>query len=155
MKNDDTTDQMLLLLTLIKEQREAIGEDRKQVEQFYADIQQGILEKVQKPLQSTNQKANQDLKKRIEELDRSIKSLNYRFILIYSSAFIALVFSFLLIFFLFVPSLNEIKERREEFSKLKEYSLDLSKCDGKTCVKVMTKQCGYGTSKDYCVIDPK
>jgi len=38
---------------------------------------------------------------------------------------------------------------------LKKYSLDLSKCDGKTCVRVIKKQCGYGKNADYCVIDPK
>ena len=154
-KNDDTTDQMLLLLALIKEQREAIGDDRQKVEQFYTDIQHGILERAEKSFYSTNQKANEALQNRIDQLDQAIKSLNNRFILIYSAAFVALVLSFFVVLFLFVPSVSEIKERRAEFSKLKEYSLDLSKCDGKTCVKVMTKQCGYGTSKDYCVIDPK
>jgi len=37
--------------------------------------------------------------------------------------------------------------------------LDIRNCtvgeESKTCVRVMTKQCGYGKNKDLCVIDPK
>ena len=73
----------------------------------------------------------------------------------FASAFVALVMVLFLALFLFVPSMDEIQQRRSEVNNLKKYSLDLSKCDGKTCVKVMTKQCGYGKNGDYCVIDPK
>jgi len=51
--------------------------------------------------------------------------------------------------------MDEIQQRRSEVNNLKKYSLDLSKCDGKTCVRVIKKQCGYGKNADYCVIDPK
>jgi hypothetical protein len=51
--------------------------------------------------------------------------------------------------------MDEIQQRRSEVNNLKQYSLDISKCDGKTCVKVMTKQCGYGKNADYCVADIK
>ena len=57
--------------------------------------------------------------------------------------------------FIFVPSMDEIQQRRSEVNNLKQYSLDISKCEGQTCVKVMKKQCGYGKNGDYCVIDPK
>lgn len=75
--------------------------------------------------------------------------------MIYSSAFIAFVVTFLLSIFLYVPSLDEIQQRRAEINNLQQYNLDLSKCDGQTCVKIMKKQCGYGKYGDYCVIDPK
>lgn len=154
-KNDDATDQMLLLLALIKEQREAIGDDREKLDRFYAEVQGSILEKAEKGFIQTNQQATHALKSRISELDKSIKGLDNRFILLYSSMFIGLVLSLLLALFLFIPSLDEIQQRRSEVAKLKEYSLDLSKCDGKTCVKVMTKQCAYGKHGDYCVVDTK
>lgn len=154
-KNDDATDQMLLLLALIKEQREAIGDDREKLDRFYAEVQGSILEKAEKSFIQTNQQATHALKSRISELDKSIKGLDNRYILLYSSMFIGLILSLLLALFLLVPSLDEIQQRRSEIAKLKEYSLDLSKCDGKTCVKVMTKQCGYGKNGDYCVIDKK
>jgi hypothetical protein len=51
--------------------------------------------------------------------------------------------------------MDEIQQRRSEVNNLKQYSLDISKCEGQTCVKVMKKQCGYGKNGDYCVIDPK
>ena len=73
----------------------------------------------------------------------------------YASAFIALVMVLFLALFLFVPSMDEIQQRRSEVNNLKQYSLDISKCEGQTCVKVMKKQCGYGKNGDYCVIDPK
>lgn len=73
----------------------------------------------------------------------------------YASAFVAVVMIFFLALFLFVPSMDEIQQRRSEVNNLKQYSLDISKCEGQTCVKVMKKQCGYGKNGDYCVIDPK
>lgn len=154
-KQNDPTDDMLLLLALIKEQREAIGDDRKRIEQFYAEMQDSILNKAEKSLQTTHNQAIDALKNTIGELNRATNRLDYKFLLIYSTAFVALVFSVLVALFLFVPSMDEIQQRRAEVAKLKEYSLDLSKCDGQTCVRVMKKQCNYGKNADYCVIDPK
>ena len=91
----------------------------------------------------------------IQELDKATSRLSYHFIAIYASAFVALVMVLFLAIFLFVPSMDEIQQRRSEVNNLKQYSLNISKCDGQTCVKVMTKKCGYGKNKDYCVIDPK
>ncbi len=154
-KQTDPTDDMLLLLALIKEQREAIGDDRKRIEQFYAEMQDSILNKAEKSLQTTHNQAIDALKNTIGELNRATNRLDYKFLLIYSTAFVALVFSVFLALFLFVPSMDEIQQRRAEVTKLKEYSIDLSKCDGQTCVRVMKKQCNYGKNADYCVIDPK
>ena len=75
--------------------------------------------------------------------------------MVYASAFVAVVMIFFLALFLFVPSMDEIQLRRSEVNNLKPYSLDISKCEGHTCVKVMKKQSGYGKNGDYCVIDPK
>ena len=154
-QNDDLDDQLYILLASMKEYREAITDDKKRLETFYTQVASGVLDKAEKSLQETNKQAIGALKSRIEELDKATSRLNYQFIAVFASAFVALVMVLFLALFLFVPSMDEIQQRRSEVNNLKKYSLDLSKCDGKTCVKVMRKQCGYGKNGDYCVIDPK
>ena len=152
---NDLDDQLYILLASMKEYREAIADDKKRLETFYSQVASGVLDKAEKSLQETNKQAIGALKSRIQELDKATSRLNYQFIAVFASAFVALVMVLFLALFLFVPSMDEIQQRRSEVKSLKQYSLDLSKCDGKTCVKVMTKQCGYGKNGDYCVIDPK
>jgi len=154
-QNDDLDDQLYILLASMKEYREAIADDKKRLEAFYSQIATGVLDKAEKSLQDTNKQAIGALKSRIQELDKATSRLNIQFIAIYSSAFVALVMVLFLAIFLFIPSMDEIQQRRSEVNNLKQYNLDISKCDGQTCVKVMTKKCGYGENKDYCVIDPK
>ena len=153
--NDDLDDQLYILLASMKEYREAIADDQKRLETFYTQVATGVLDKAEKSLQNTNKQAIGALKSRIQELDKATSRLNTQFIMVYASAFVAVVMIFFLALFLFVPSMDEIQQRRSEVNNLKQYSLDISKCGGQTCVKVMTKKCGYGESKDYCVIDPK
>ena len=152
---NDLDDQLYILLASMKEYREAIADDNKRLEKFYNQVASGVLNKAEKSLQETNKQALGALKNRIQELDKATSRISYHFIAVYACAFITLVMVLFLAIFLFIPSMDEIQQRRSEVSNLKQYSLDLSKCDGKTCVKVMAKQCGYGKNKDYCVIDPK
>ena len=152
---NDLDDQLYILLATMKEYREAVESDRKRLERFYSEVSSGVLDKVEKSLQAQNKRSTDALGQRILQLDRSISHLDYKFILVYGVAFVALVMVLFLALFLFVPSLDEIKQRRAEVAQLKEYSLDLSKCEGKTCVRVIKKKCGYGKNGDYCVIDPK
>lgn len=152
---NDLDDQLYILLASMKEYREAVESDRKRLERFYSEVGSGVLDKVEKSLQTQNKRHTDAIGQRILQLDRSISHLDYKFILVYGAAFVALVTVLFLAFFLFVPNLDEIKQRRAEVAQLKEYSLDLSKCEGKTCVRVIKKKCGYGEHKDFCVIDPK
>ena len=154
-QNDDLDDQLYILLASMKEYREAIGDDRKRLETFYNQVARDVLEQSEKTLQQANRQATDALKSRIQELDRATSRLNTQNIVIFASAFVALVMIFVLAIFLFIPSMDEIQQRRSEVNNLKQYSLDISKCEGQTCVKVMKKQCGYGKNGDYCVIDPK
>ena len=154
-QNDDLDDQLYILLASMKEYREAIADDKKRLEAFYSQIATGVLDKAEKSLQDTNKQAIGALKNRIQELDKATSRLNYQFMAIYASAFVTLVMVVFLAIFIFVPSMDEIQQRRSEVNNLKQYSLDISKCEGQTCVKVMKKQCGYGKNGDYCVIDPK
>lgn len=154
-QNDDLDDKLYIVLAAMKEYRAAIADDNKRLEAFYNQVASGVLDKAEKSLQDTNKQAIGALKSRIQELDKATSRLSYHFIAIYASAFVALVMVLFLAIFLFVPSMDEIQQRRSEVNNLKQYSLNISKCDGQTCVKVMTKKCGYGKNKDYCVIDPK
>ena len=139
----------------MKEYREAIADDKKRLETFYNQVATGVLDKAEKSLQDTNKQAMGALKSRIQELDKATSRLSTQFIIVYASAFVGMVMVLFLAIFLFVPSMDEIQQRRSEVNNLKQYSLDISKCEGKTCVKVMKKQCNYGENRDYCVINPK
>lgn len=57
----------------------------------------------------------------------------------------------------FIPSLDDIAERRATIAQLDKQggNLDIERCNGKLCARVMTKECKFGPSKDYCVLDLK
>ena len=153
--NDDLDDQLYILLASMKEYREAISDDKKRLETFYNQVASGVLNKAEKSLQETNRQAIGALKNRIQELDKATSRLNYQFIALYASAFVALVIILFLALFLFVPSMDEIKQRRADVAWLEQkYSLDIKNCDGKSCIRIIKNNC-HGTNKDYCVIDPK
>ena len=154
-QHNDLDDQLYILLASMKEYREAIADDQKRLETFYSQVAKGMLEQQEKTLNKLNIDAEHALKTRIEELDRATHRISYQFIGLYAAAFVSLVLVLMTAIFLFVPSLDEIQQRKAEIAKLEEYNLDLSTCDGKTCVRVMKKQCNYGKNSDYCVIDPK
>ena len=146
----------------MKEYREALADDKKRLEAFYSQIATGVLDKAEKSLQDTNKQAIGALKNRIQELDKATSLLNIQFIAIYSSAFVALVMIVFLAIFLFVPSMDEIQQRRADMAVLKKYPLQIKENDGKTLVRIVTKNC-YSfepnsikeKTYDWCQIDPK
>jgi len=159
---NDLDDQLYILLASMKEYREAIADDNKRLEAFYNQVASGVLDKAEKSLQETNKQALGALKNRIQELDKATNRLNWQFVAIYSSAFVALVMVFFLAIFLYVPSKDEIQERRADMAVLKKYPLQIRESDGKTLVRIMTKNC-YSfepnnvkeKTYDWCQIDPK
>jgi hypothetical protein len=159
---NDLDDQLYILLASMKEYREAIADDNKRLEAFYNQVASGVLDKAEKSLQETNKQALGALKNRIQELDKATNRLNWQFIAIYSTAFVALVMVFFLAIFLYVPSKDEIQERRADIAVLKKYPLQIRESDGKTLVRIMTKNC-YSfepnnvkeKTYDWCQIDPK
>jgi DNA repair exonuclease SbcCD ATPase subunit len=154
-QDDDLDDQLHILLASMKEYREAIADDNKRLEAFYSQVASGVLDKAEKALQETNKQALGALKNRIQELDKATNRLNWQFIALYSSAFVALVMIVFLAIFLFIPSIDEIQQRRADVAWLEQkYSLDIKNCNSKACVRIMKNDC-HGTNKDYCVIDPK
>ena len=162
-QNDDLDDQLYILLASMKEYREAIADDKKRLETFYSQVASGVLDKAEKSLQDTNKQAIGALKSRIQELDKATSRLDYRFMAVYASAFVALVMVFFLAIFLYVPSKDEIDERRADMAVLKKYPLQIEEHDGKTLVRIMTKKPCYSfepnnvkeKTYDWCQIDPK
>ena len=116
-QDDDLDDQLYILLASMKEYREAIADDNKRLEAFYNQVASGVLDKAEKSLQETNKQAIGALKSRIQELDKATNRLNWQFIALYSSAFVALVMIVFLAIFLFVPSLDEIYKRRADIAE--------------------------------------
>lgn len=66
--------------------------------------------------------------------------------------------------FWFIPSIDEIRERRAELTALNKQiaathnlkRLQVSQCSKQTCVKIIESQCNYGKNGDrYCVADLK
>jgi len=161
-QNDDLDDQLYILLASMKEYREAIADDNKRLEAFYNQVASRVLDKAEKSLQETNKQALGALKNRIQELDKATNRLNWLFIAIYSTAFVALVMVFFLAIFLYIPSKDEIDERRADMAVLKKYPLQIRESDGETLVRIMTKKC-YSfepnnvkeKTYDWCRIDPK
>lgn len=161
-QNDDLDDQLYILLASMKEYREAIADDQKRLEEFYTQVATGILDKAEKSLQDTNKQAIGALKSRIQELDKATSRLNTQFVIVYASTFIALVIVFFLAIFLYVPSKDEIDERKADMAVLKKYPLQIRESDGETLVRIMRKNCySFEPSSvkektyDWCQIDPK
>lgn len=159
---NDLEDELYILLASMKEYRESIKDDKKRLETFYNHVAIGVLDEVKKTLQETNTQADRALKSRLDNIETATNRLNLKFIIIYSTAFIAFVVTFLLAIFLYIPSLDEIQQRRSDVAVLKKYPIQIREYDDKTLVRIMTKQCySFQPSNvkektyDWCQIDPK
>src|SRR5690606_31086629 len=117
---------------------------------FYSKVASGVLEQSKKTLNNANQEATRTLQGRIHELDKATDKLNYRFIALLCAIFLSLVLVFLSFIFLFIPSFDEIKERRAEAAWLGQgNNLDIGNGKGKPFVRIMKKACP-GQNKVYC-----
>lgn len=161
-QNDDLDDQLYILLASMKEYREAIADDNKRLETFYNQVASGVLNKAEKSLDNANKKHTNALNNSIQALNEATNRLNSKFIIIFASAFVTLVMVFFLAIFLYVPSKDEIQERRADMALLKKYPLQIRESDGETLVRIMRKNC-YSfepnnvkeKTYDWCQIDPK
>ena len=99
----------------------------------------------------------------IQHLNQVTAKLSTKFILIFASTFVGLVVVLLLAIFLYVPSLDEIQQRRADKKALEQYALQMKVEDGETLVRIMTKKPCYSfqpsnvkeKTYDWCQIDPK
>ena len=159
---NDLDDQLYILLASMKEYREAIADDNKRLETFYNQVASGVLNKAEKSLENANKKHIGALNNSIGALNEATNRLNSKFIIIFASTFVALVMVFFLVIFLYVPSKDEIDERRADMAVLKKYPLQIRESDGETLVRIMRKNCySFEPSNvkektyDWCQIDPK
>lgn len=159
---NDLDDQLYILLASMKEYREAIADDKKRLEQFYNQVASGVLDKAEKSLENTNKKHTGALNNSIQALNEATNKLNLKFIIIFASTFVAVMMVFILAIFLYVPSKDEIQERRADLAVLKKYPLQIRENDGETLVRIMRKNCySFEPSNvkqktyDWCQIDPK
>ena len=160
---NDLDDQLYILLASMKEYREAIADDNKRLETFYSQVASGVLNKAEKSLENANKKHASALDKSIQELNEATSRLNLKFIIIFASTFVAVMMVFIFAIFLYVPSKDEIDERRADMAVLKKYPLQIKEYDGKTLVRIMTKKPCYSfepnnvkeKTYDWCQIDPK
>lgn len=160
---DDLDDQLYILLASMKEYREAIADDNKRLERFYEHVATNLLEKTEKHLENANKRQIQALNQSIEQLNRATGSLDWRFMGLYAVGFISLVMIFFLVLFLYVPSMDEIKQRRADITELNKYPIQIRRSDDETLVRIMTKKPCYSfqasnvenKTYDWCQIDPK
>ena len=160
---NDLDDQLYILLASMKEYREAIADDKKRLETFYNEVASGVLNKTEKSLEIANKKHTGALNNSIQHLNQVAAQLNAKFILFFASTFVALVLVLLLAIFLYIPSLDEIQQRRADKKALEAYALQIKVDDGETLVRIMTKKPCYSfqpnnvkeKTYDWCQIDPK
>ena len=159
---NDLDDQLYILLASMKEYREAIADDNKRLEAFYKEVASGVLDNAEKSLENANKKHTGALNNSIQALNEATNRLNSKFIIIFATAFLTLVMVFFLVIFLYVPSKDEIQERRADMALLKKYPLQIRESDGETLVRIMRKNCySFEPSNvkektyDWCQIDPK
>ena len=174
---NDLDDQLYILLASMKEYREAIADDKKRLEQFYKSVDKNIIQELNNALNRSKNsvdahfsdslsKAHARLEQSANLLDEKTKVLNQtanrldrnfdnRFFILYSAIFIGLVVVVVMFLYFFVPSWDEIKQRRQ---LMESYNMEIQSCnvngESKPCVRIMRNQCNYGGG-DLCVIDPK
>ena len=174
---NDLDDQLYILLASMKEYKAAFADDKKRLEQFYRSVDKNIIQELNSALNRSKNaidarfsdslsNAHARLEQSAKLLDEKNKVLNQtanrldrnfdnRFLILYSSIFIGLVVLVVMCLYLFIPSWDEIKQRRE-LAEL--YNMEIKTClvDGvsKPCVRIMRNQCNYDGG-DLCVIDPK
>ena len=99
--------------------------------------------------------------KALGRLKNSIESasdqLSWKLLTLILGIFIILMLGIIWLFSVYIKPLENISTI--ESLRQDGIQFDIQNCtvgeESKTCVRVMTKQCGYGKNKDLCVIDPK
>ena len=145
--------------------REVLIKRHKASNQAASEAAQGDLSVFSASYAAEADKATERLKNAASEVDQA-KAGRFGAAKDWSWQVLALAFPFgaavgfvlLTAVLMCVPSLDDMESRRTELStinaEINKKRLDLSSCAGKTCVRVIKKQCGYCKSGDYGIIDP-
>lgn len=165
----NTEDELLIALDIIKTYSEAAQLNGKQLNDAISKIdnvkaellrasqiqaKSTVQSELVEPLKEFNQNADKFWAQGahlINELHRQSDKHRWRNSFLLGIGMTILFGVMILGIFLWLPSLDEIKQRRAEYSVLKEYGFDIRTCDGKKCVKVEKNKCNYGEKANYCV----
>lgn len=180
--SDDIKKQLFILMAQAEEQQKnmdktlaAIKEQQSNIENLNNDLPRLAQELFKNSLNDARAslegdlsnyatKTAQDLKKASSEAIRAADAikqerevLGWKIILVLVGGIFVIALAVIISVMLYVPSLDDIAERRETIADLDSQNgnLDISRCEGELCVRVMTKTCEYGPSKDYCILDLK
>lgn len=161
-KNIDQT------IDIINKQQAQIESLHKQLpnlaQHLFTDSLNGARASIESDLNNHATKAAQDLRlasreamQATQEIREALTRLSWKFGFLYVGGLLAVTFALLLGLVVYVPSLDDIADRRATVAELNSQNgdLDISQCKGELCARVMTKKCNFGASKDYCVLDLK
>ena len=161
-KNIDQT------LDIINKQQVQIESLHKQLpnlaQQLFMDSLKDARMSIESDLNNHATKAAQDLRKAsnnaigaADAIKEESKSLSWKHAFITVGAILGTCVLVILGASLFIPSLDDIAERTTTVEQLNNAGgeVQVGDCGGKLCVRVMTKRCGLGKTKDYCVLDLK
>lgn len=117
------------------------------------------VSKIEKEVSFNAKEFNDNLKFQTKELTNVINKtqnrLDYQKIIIWGGSVAIVCLTMLIVMFLYVPSVDELKSRRAEVAELDRKNLVASNCDGKVCVKIKKNKCGYGDDGAYCIAETK
>ena len=180
--SDDTKKQLFALMAHAEEQQKAldkametINKQQEQMEKLQKNLPVLATQLFQKSLNDARSSISDDmgsyaskvagqLKKASDEAMRAsqvikteAKALDWKHAFMTVGAVMGTCFLIFLASMLWIPSLEDIADRRATVEKLNNAGgeLQVGRCEGELCIRVMTKQCGYGKAKDYCVVDLK
>lgn len=152
----------------ISKQQEQIGEFQKNLPLLASQLFKNALNDARTSIEGDLSKHGTDISKNMEkaskgalwasqEIKKEVKALGWKHAFMTVGAILGTCMLVILSSILWIPSLDDIAERKATIAKLDKAGggLQTANCDGKLCVRVMSKQCGYGDTKDYCVLDLK
>ena len=166
MKNED---ELMIALDIIKTYSEAakingdhLNDAIGKIEDIRSDLIKAAKNQAQETVKNEISEPIKELKKSsdkywnetsylVNELKEQSEKNRWRNSFILGIGSSILFGSMLLGIFLWLPSPDEIKQRRAEYSVLKEYGFDIKTCDGKKCVKIEKNKCNYGEKANYCI----
>ncbi|MGP5223157.1 hypothetical protein [Psychrobacter celer] len=180
--SDDTKKQLFMLITTAQEQQESIAQTlaiiKKQqagieslhkhlpelAESLFKDSLNDARASLESDLSNHATKTTQELKKAssgaicaADAIKQETKALGWKHAFMTVGAISGTCLVVILGSMFFIPSLDDIAERRATIAQLDKQggNLDIERCNGKLCARVMTKECKFGRSEDYCVLDLK
>ena len=180
--NEDVKKQIFALMAHAEEQQKAldkaietIAQQQAQMEKMQKNLPTLATQLFKKSLDDARTSIDsdlnghatlvaKDLKKASDEaikaskmVKQEVKSLDWKHAFMTVGAIFGACLIIVLCSMLAIPSLDDIAERRATVEQLNKAGgeVQVATCEGELCARVMTKKCGYGKTKDYCILDLK